>query len=338
MESMEPKFEKKSSVERIVGYSDEQKEEIKEILEQRFKKQDFEEIEETEEFEGLKEKESKKTPEQVKIINLVDEETNKLLAKYDLPEFKIPSKNVHLFSEKNYEDLRGIKGAKGAFLSPASQSVFISENDSKMMFLQMVFHEFIHFKSYQAFQKEIGAEESPQMYREGLRVSSRDGKRWYFRNLNEAVTEELFKRFYFQTAKDNPAFKKEIEKTEKIKDSFLRGAKNNEEREMLENIFIFMPVQRKKDKRFIEEIREGVPFTYPKERKMFDDLLDKLYQKNQDKFKGKEEVFDIFAKSMLNGNLLPVGRLVDRTLGKGSFRKIGELDSDVKKQKEFVDI
>jgi hypothetical protein len=330
-------FEKKSSVERIVGYTSKQKEEIKEVLEQRFKKQNIEEIEETEEFEGLEEKEIKKTPEQIRIIKLVDDETNKLLTKYDLPEFKIPSENIHLLSEKDYEDLRGIKGARGAYFSSASQSVFISETDSGAMFLQLAFHEFLHFKSYQAFQKELEKKESPQLYREGLIAFSRDGEREYFRNLNEAVTQELFKRFYFQTAKDNPLFKKEIEKTEKIKTSFLMSEKDNEEREMLENIFIFRPVQRKKDGRFIEEIRESVPFCYPKEQKALNSLLDKLYQKNQDKFKDKEEVFDIFAKSMLNGNLMPVGKLVDRTLGKGSFRKIGELDSDVKKQKEFID-
>jgi len=70
---------------------------------------------------------------------------------------------------------------------------------------------------------------------------------------------------------------------------------------------------------------------------MLNDLLDKLYQKNQDKFKDREQVFDVFAKSMLSGNLLPVGRLVDRTLGKGTFRKIGELDKDIQKQKEFIE-
>jgi hypothetical protein len=39
---------------------------------------------------------------------------------------------------------------------------------------------------------------------------------------------------------------------------------------------------------------------------------------------------------MLGGNLLTIGKLIDRTFGKGTFRKIGESDSDPKKLREFI--
>jgi len=42
-------------------------------------------------------------------------------------------------------------------------------------------------------------------------------------------------------------------------------------------------------------------------------------------------------KGMMTGDILPVGRLVDKTFSKGTLRKIGELDSDIKMQEEFVD-
>ena len=65
-------------------------------------------------------------------------------------------------------------------------------------------------------------------------------------------------------------------------------------------------------------------------------MIDKILEKNPDKFQDKEEVFEVFAKGMITGNILPVGRLVERTFGKGTLRKIGELDQDLRAQEEFV--
>ncbi len=40
---------------------------------------------------------------------------------------------------------------------------------------------------------------------------------------------------------------------------------------------------------------------------------------------------------MLTGNILPVGRLVDGTFGRGTLRRIGELDHDTQALEEFVE-
>ena len=85
-------FEKKSSIEKVVGGTDQEKEEVARILEERFRDQNLEEI---------KKVELEKTPEQVKIIELVNKETNDLLVKYNLPEFNIPSQNVHILNEED---------------------------------------------------------------------------------------------------------------------------------------------------------------------------------------------------------------------------------------------
>jgi len=335
MESMEPKFEKKSSIQRIVGGSDEEKEKVKSFLEERFTDQN---IDETEEIEGLQKKELEKTTEEVEMIDLVNKETNKLLAKYDLPESVIPRQNVHIFSQKNYEELRGRteKSTGKAHFASYSQAVFMRRINSNIIFTKEAFHEFLHFKSYQAFQKQMTEEGRFNLYRLGLAFYSRDGKREYFRNLNEALTEELVKRFYFNNSeelKNNPLFKKEVEEIENIRKVFLDNAKTKEDEKRAMDIIEITPVRKKGFKK----IREIYTFTNSEGRDMLNNLLDKLYQKNQDKFKDQEEVFDVFAKSMLDGNLLPVGKLVDRTLGKGSFRKIGELDNNIEEQNKFIE-
>jgi len=317
-------FEKKYSIERMVGTSKEEEKAVKEVLAQRFKEQDV---------GDLKKIELEKTPEEIQIIDLVNKETDKLLAKYDLPRFDISSKNVHLFDKVAYRKIRGIKGSVPglAHIDPEYQAVFVGKGSSKVGFAKEIYHEFIHFKSYQAVQRT--SKNKTDSYRFGLMVYSRNGAKHYFENLNEAVTEELSKRFYFQRLKHNPLFKNEIEEIEKVRKIWLSKAKTEEGKELAMDI-AKLETSKKKG------VKEIITFSYREQRQMLNNLLDKLYRQNKKDFKTKEEIFELFAKSMLSGNLLPIGRLIDHTFGKGTFRKIGELDNgldnNIKKQKKFL--
>jgi hypothetical protein len=327
---MEENFEKKHSIERVVGTSKEEEREIKKIAAQIFEEQDIKE---------LKKIELKKTPKQIEIINLVNEETNELLAKYNLPKFDIPHKNVHLLDKdiykRTYKRKEEEKPDTGHF-KPSDQAIFVSKFDSKLGITKLIYHEFIHFKSYQA--SRINYEGDIKSYRFGMGVYSPDGRICYFNNLNEAVTEELCKRFYLQKLKNNPFFKDEIEKIEEVRKIFLSVAKTDKEKEEAMDISMLEPEKKKGLKKILSFKKvEGIfTFSHQKERETFNKLVDKLYQRNQKDFKNREEIFELFAKSMLGGNLLPVGKLVDRTFDKGTFRKIGELDNDIDKQSEFI--
>jgi hypothetical protein len=70
---------------------------------------------------------------------------------------------------------------------------------------------------------------------------------------------------------------------------------------------------------------------------MLNTLIDKLFDRNKDKFFDREEVFDVFARAAMTGRMVPLGRLVDTTFGAGTFRLIGESDSDIQKQIALVD-
>lgn len=77
-------------------------------------------------------------------------------------------------------------------------------------------------------------------------------------------------------------------------------------------------------------------FTKRRERDILDALLERLYERNPEQFTDKQAVFEVFAQGMMTGNLLPIGRLVDSTFGRGTLRRIGELDDDLDAQEEFV--
>lgn len=65
-------------------------------------------------------------------------------------------------------------------------------------------------------------------------------------------------------------------------------------------------------------------------------MIDKILERNSEKFQDREEIFEVFAKGMMTGNILPVGRLIEKTFGNGTLRRIGELDQDIKAQEDFV--
>ena len=77
-------------------------------------------------------------------------------------------------------------------------------------------------------------------------------------------------------------------------------------------------------------------FTYELERKILNILIDKIFEKNSEKFQEREDVFEVFAKSIITGDILPMGRLIDSTFGRGTLRRIGELDQNIQEQENFV--
>lgn len=228
-------------------------------------------------------KEREKTPEELEIISIVNDATNQILEKYDLEKFDIPPENIHVMKRsialKIYEFL-SLSKRQGDF-SQSSEAGEIIDPASKMELAKAALHEVIHFKSYNAIQKEMDEKGWLGPYRVGLEVHSRDGKNVYFKSLNEAVTEELTVRTLPQIV-EKPVLQDEKNKI------------------------------------------NSYP-SYEKEREYLNDLIDVILKENKDKFKDRDEVFEIFSKAMMTGNILPLGRLVEKTLGKGSFRRIGKL-------------
>lgn len=80
--------------------------------------------------------------------------------------------------------------------------------------------------------------------------------------------------------------------------------------------------------------------SYGTQRKIFNTLVDKLYDRNKEQFNDREEVFDIFAKSVFTGDIVGEkswGRLVDKTFGNGTLKELAEKDANLVELKDFVD-
>lgn len=55
----------------------------------------------------------------------------------------------------------------------------------------------------------------------------------------------------------------------------------------------------------------------------FENICNDLYENNKDTFTSVEDIKKLFIDATLNGNLLPVARLMDKTYGDGLFVKLG---------------
>lgn len=324
-------MEKFSSFERVVGNIPEaEKEQILRDKGERFDDQVF---------EDLKGKEREKTPEELQIIMLANEATNEIRQRYGLENFDIPPENIHVVTEEAWPREKGV-----AFYNSMLQGIAAREQPARIVFLKKIFHEMLHFKSYNALQVTSGENPELDEYRVGLTVHTREGKKMYFVNLNEAVTEEMTKRFATQLF-DNPLFAQEAKQTKDVITRYPRAITGSGE-PLFDDDTFYAEVEGKKSwgeavgrlfgaqEKPKKITTEG--FTYQSERKILNTLIDKILKRNPDKFQDREEVFEIFTKGMITGNILPVGRLVERTFGNGTLRRIGELDQDVQVQEEFV--
>jgi hypothetical protein len=174
-----------------------------------------------------------------------------------------------------------------------------------------------------------------------LEVVSRDGQSRFFVNLNEALTEELTKRFVSQNS-HNSLFEKELKQTEKIKKKYCDVVGSNNV-PVVDDDTVYATIQ---DENILQSIKRrlmGVhpdiitqKLSYETERHVLNTIIDKIYKKKKSSFKDREDVFDVFVKSMMTGNIIPIGKLIDSTFGKGTFRRLGELDSTIQEQEDFI--
>lgn len=316
--AVETKPQRRSSVTRVVGkdISEQDREEILDSMAERYEDQSF----------GIKHYERPATEEEVHFMRWANEASNRMLLQYGIEPFDVPPRNIHVMrSDTDWG--RGAR-AKGSF-DPMFQGTAVRETPRPAEFVNILLHELIHLKSYGALMiKEPDQTVVP--YRVGLTVTKRNELANYFSPLNEAVTEELAKRIFLNA--DEPKLRHIVQDTREFVAAHPDAVKDDGSPLFNEDTY---------DVEIVERSRNGLRletncFAYAKERHALWQLVDKLYSHNTDVFPDREAVFVVFARASLTGNLLPLGRLIERTFGPSTFRKIAECD-DSTKFKNLVD-
>ncbi len=297
--------------------------------------------------ENIKERE--KTPDDLKTITLINEKVNELLNKYGLPSFDVNLKNIHMFG---VEKIRG----GGRFGSYRGVMIFSDADDMKIQNAAYIAHEIIHSVSLNKFKlleksEESLADSSSKLLKQksfGLHLNS--DKKQIFGNMDEAITEELAKRICLELIEDEffSADKEDIEtilnnNSQEIKDILAATGKRKEDivairsEKSYDNDFLRKMIHKIKKTRK-KNLVIGF-FAYPQERKILNILIDRIFEKQNEKFQSREEVFDIFARAKLVGDAKKIVQLLNHTFGNGTTQKMMKFENSIDEDgKPFNDV
>lgn len=326
--------ENSSSIDRVYGkdVSEEDKETFLSYYGEEFREQVNAEA-----LQEVMGKEREKTKEEIELISFCNKKINELRKKYNLESFIVPENNFHIIPKDAWHD-KGMheKHNMSAFFSAGFQSVAMEEIKSNIGFAKTIYHELIHFNSYQAL---VIQEKGMETYRYGLIVTKQtgDGPQPYFKNLNEGLTEELAKRFLlaeYDSENPHPVLQKEIQEMKYMRKEIgekLHGS--NLEKLVHDQELIYATLSETDNDVSLKKERL---FSYKEQRSILNTLTDKLYEQNKENVKDREEIFEMFAEAMFTGNIYELGKMIDTTFGKGTLRKIGELDENIEEQEKFI--
>jgi len=272
--------------------------------------------------------EREKTPEEVEIINGILTDMADFIKKYRGTALKITPEHIHVVDRDKLSEgqMQGILGVFGGKYWPDNQLITVHprSDEGYLKFAKVVTHELIHFYAFQSinfdqkggqmlsrvegFSTAVGENKDSESYL--------NGSEFYFNDIEEALTEELTKRFDKEYFGSIPALAEEIRKRNnlrsRIKDKVAAGE--------------IMGCTEKMEKIGGESVTRwrAEDYSYQEQRKELWDLIKDVWHKNPKQFKSVEDIFSMFAEAHFTGRRLKVARLIEKTYGKGSFRKLGE--------------
>ncbi|TSC93885.1 MAG: hypothetical protein CEN87_714 [Parcubacteria group bacterium Licking1014_1] len=309
--------ERTSGLMRVVGVTPEKKEKIlSAVKETRFDKQ------------ANYEQEREKTPEEMQIVNGILSYLPGFVKKYGGKAVPLRPEHLHIIdASKLTEEERKICETRNGFYKHELQRAVVVVYSIKrdvLTFALTATHELIHFNS---FQSDTGEDNKtgPMVLtkrREGLLVTEKNAgdKKPYFFDLNEGITAELEKRFDEEYFKLIPALSENIKEREEFRDAW-DERHPEQDKEPIASITI---TKRELDSRGeIHKDAALIGYGYDSQRKKLWQVIKEIREKNPGEFELDEDVFNIFAKTYFTGKLLPIARLIEKTYGKGSFRKLG---------------
>ncbi len=325
--SMEKPFKRESGIINIVNVCDEDKKDVLDYFKKKFET-DLSELRDV-----FIEK-----PEELKdIIFHINNYLQEFLGKYSTNLINISEKNINIVNKEKITDIERQKIEKeessGAFI-PEVQSIFMYKDyceGDKLLFLQTMVHEMIHMNSFQSLQKTneddmgvclIDKESNEKLFlrtrRVGLEIISSD-RNAFFADLNEAITTELTIRFDKEYFSQIDAIK-EIDEYKKREDT-IKGMLEKQKMKPEDAKEVAYWTTTKEGDRYKSVLKD---YSYRKERKKLWKVINNIYEKNKDNFNNEEEVFSLFARAAINGDLLPLARVVRKTYGMEVFKDIRE--------------
>lgn len=239
-------------------------------------------------------------------------------------------KHLHVADQKKFSRddwvlIRSRGLLDGEYFSVLQSAVInLYKNDDLICFANVTAHELLHGHAFQSV-RVVWADDDKKVMRifdrqSGLTMCDslhKDKSVYYLHWLDEAITQELTERFSLTYLMDLDIFEDRMW----LREYFLPNVEKNE-------LFLYGYCRDKIVKGY-SITRYGTAEAYPKERKIFNTILNDIVEKMGDRFPTTEDIFRLFAHAYFTGHLLPVVRVIETVYGKGSFRDMAMCEKKI---------
>lgn len=266
--------------------------------------------------------EREKTEKEEIIIHDILDKLPEFLDEYNIKPLNLTPDHIHIVDEASvspeqrkefgWENLEG--KISGVYLEN-KQAIVVFSLDDNLKFANLVTHEILHAHSFTSFVVKNG---EFSIRRSGLNMIGKDEVN-YFHQFNEAITEELSKRFSKKYLPQIPSLSEEIKNRKEFVKNIMESDDFDPDKDIGEISSVY--TQKLSNGEYLTTVDE---YEYQPERKELFLLIDQIYQKNKDRFESPEDIFRIFVKATFSGRLLDLARLIENNFGKGSFRELAE--------------
>ena len=319
---------------RIVGgASEEKKEELHEELRGYFGEHHLEGMTD-EQQETLFEREEPKTERQRAALAFADKKTSELMKRAGIEPYGIPERNTHIIPFDAYQKLQRKDSAVATTIQNQQGIVVVREeierNDT--LFADIAFHEQMHLKSHYAVELEErpSTADKPTTQRKGYRSGitvmsaqqSEERNQWHhehFRGVNEAVIALHEREFMRDTMRSLPEFRSDY--------LWMGSTEGEVKRLRIAQKAGLSP----EDVFWVDKDSESERYnvvSYPRQRQTLVSVIQEIQKELPETYPDTDDVLEEFTKAFFTGRLMQLGKIVEQTFGKGSFRILGMMKDD----------
>ena len=258
----------------------------------------------------------------VALIDFANKETSRLMEEINIEPYDVPVENYHIVLEEFYK--RVVGNNSNAIAHTSEQGMLFNGRKfegNHVHFGAVAIHETLHLKAHLSLEvSETNGTVSTSNYRRGVKVGSLQEHsdvgmyHEHFKGLDEAIVATQEKKS-LERLLEVPQLTKEKEWM--LSDSAKQLKKElSAQKGVSEGDIIWV------DEKNYEIV------SYPKQRETLQFICSEIQIQFPEQYKNSDDVFNEFLKSHFTGKLLPIARLVERTFGEGSFRLLGNMDTD----------
>lgn len=266
-----------------------------------------------------------KTDQEKFLIEFVNFQINHMRKSLGLAAHTIPHNNYYILPSEVYNSKTG-KGSNG-FAAPKRQVVLLRAStlrESPLALAGTIFHETLHLNGHLCLRLEerTGKIVKKVPVRMGVEVQSmimgEHGFEYHshFSGLHEAIVSHYQKEFIPKL--QNISFlQKEFKNLKSL--TFEKTKKKIAQQEYVQMDDIVWA--NKETTRFLA-------VNYSEQRKVFNFICDKIAEKLPQQFENSDMVYREFLRAHFTGRMLPLARVIESIFDEGSFRRLGDMDTD----------